>query len=131
MLTKITSQYEKGKTKEIKLLLLCIKAITGVLGASMLLTDKHPYITLVILCIGALMNEILNFIYEKGRSRILKFIALCIKSITGITGASMILTEQKPYFTLIVLCIGAIANEILNFITTEESIVDNINTPQP
>ena len=44
-----------------------------------------------------------------------KLIALCIKSVTAILGASAILSEQKPYISLGILCIGAIANEIINF----------------
>lgn len=58
--------------------------------------------------------------YEKGKSKKIKLIAICIKSVTGVLGASMILTEQRPYLTLTILCIGAVANEILNFISTEE-----------
>lgn len=44
-----------------------------------------------------------------------KLIALCVKSITAILGASAILSEQKPYITLGILCVGAVANEIINF----------------
>lgn len=62
MLDKITSNYEKGKSKKVKLIALCIKAITGVLGASMILTEQRPYLTLSILCLGAVANEILNFL---------------------------------------------------------------------
>lgn len=65
MLTKLTSSYEKGKSNKIKLMALCIKAITGVLGASMILTEQRPYITLTILCIGAVANEITNFISQE------------------------------------------------------------------
>lgn len=39
--------------------------------------------------------------------------ALIIKSVTGILGASLILTENHPYFTLTVLAIGAGINELL------------------
>lgn len=62
MLTKFTSKYERGKSKKIKLAALCIKTVTGILGASSILTEQHPYVSLTILCIGALANEILNFI---------------------------------------------------------------------
>lgn len=65
MLNKIISKYERGKSKKIKLMAVCIKAITGVLGASMILTQQHPYIILTILCIGAVTNEIINFIQEE------------------------------------------------------------------
>ncbi len=58
--------------------------------------------------------------YERGKSKRIKFFALMIKAVTGILGASMILTEQYPGWTLFVLCIGAAANETLNFIKDEE-----------
>lgn len=58
--------------------------------------------------------------YEKGKSKKVKLIAVCIKAVTGVLGASMILTEQRPYITLIILCIGAVANEITNFYSQEE-----------
>lgn len=61
MLDKLSARYEKGKSKKIKLIALCIKAVTGVLGASMILTQQRPYLTLLILCIGAIANEVLNF----------------------------------------------------------------------
>lgn len=62
MIGKVTSNYEKGKSKKIKLLALCIRAITGVLGASMIITKQHPYLTLTILSIGAAADEIIKFI---------------------------------------------------------------------
>lgn len=65
MLKQLTSKYERGKSKKIKLIALCIKAVTGVMGASMILTEQRPYITLTILCIGAVANEITNFISDE------------------------------------------------------------------
>lgn len=50
----------------------------------------------------------------------LKLTAMSIKAATGIIGGSMILTESKPYLTLGVLAIGAIANEIVIFIKEKE-----------
>lgn len=67
--------------------------------------------------------------YERGKSKRIKLIALCIKSVTGVLGASSILTEQRPYITLTILCVGAVANEILNFISSEEN--EEITPPQP
>ena len=51
----------------------------------------------------------------------LKLIGLIIKSVSGVIGGSMILTEAKPYFTLGVLAIGAAANEIVSFLKDKES----------
>ena len=70
MLDKLTSKYERGKSKRIKLIAVCIKAVTGVLGASMILTEQRPYVTLGILCVGAVANEILNFISSEEKEEI-------------------------------------------------------------
>lgn len=121
-ISTIISKYDHGNSNFLKLIAVCIKAVTGVLGASMILNQEQPYITLIVLCAGALANEILNFIATGQKSRKIKLIALCVKAVTGILGASMILTEQRPYLTLIILSIGAIANEVLNFISKEEQI---------
>lgn len=67
--------------------------------------------------------------YEKGKSKKVKFIAVCIKAVTGVLGASMILTEQRPYLTLIILCIGAVANEITNFYSQEEQDENSMAIP--
>lgn len=65
--------------------------------------------------------------YDRGKSKKIKLLALCIKSVTGVLGASMILTEQRPYLTLAILCAGAIANECLNFMSQEENNNNSTN----
>lgn len=67
--------------------------------------------------------------YQRGTPKKIKLLALCIKAVTGVLGASMILTEQRPYLTLGILCTGAIANEVLNFISSEENTPTNTNQP--
>lgn len=62
MLTNLASRYEKGKSKKIILIALCIKAITGVLGTSLILSQEHPYLAIGILSLGAAINEILSFL---------------------------------------------------------------------
>lgn len=49
-----------------------------------------------------------------------KLVGLIIKSVTGIIGGSLILTENHPYITLIVLSIGAAANEGVSFLKDKE-----------
>lgn len=51
----------------------------------------------------------------------LKLVGLCIKAASGIVGGSMILTEAKPYLTLSILAIGAVANEVVSFITEKQN----------
>ena len=43
------------------------------------------------------------------------FIAFAVKAVTGILGGSLVLTNQHPYLSLIVLGIGAVANEAIDF----------------
>lgn len=50
-----------SKNNKAKLIALCIKAVTGVIGASLVLEQNHPYVTLSVLAIGAIANEIINF----------------------------------------------------------------------
>lgn len=41
-----------------------IKAVSGVAGASLILTEHHPYMALIVLAIGAASNEYLIFYKE-------------------------------------------------------------------
>lgn len=50
-----------------------------------------------------------------------KLIGLIIKSITGVIGGSLILTETHPYLTLFILAIGAGANEWVSFLKDKEA----------
>lgn len=43
------------------------------------------------------------------------FVAFAVKALTGILGGSLILTNEHPYLSLIVLGVGAIANEAIDF----------------
>ncbi len=53
------------KLEKLKLTGLSIRAVTAVIGGSMILADTHPYTTLSVLAIGAVANEIVSFIKEK------------------------------------------------------------------
>ena len=59
--------------------------------------------------------------YEK-----FKLLGLIIKSISGVIGGSLILTESHPYWTLGILGLGAAANEVVSFFKDKEN---NINIP--
>jgi len=50
-----------NKPNSAKLIALCVKAVTGVVGASLVLEQNHPYLALIVLAIGAACNEIINF----------------------------------------------------------------------
>jgi len=51
--------------KNKKLTALIVKSITGVLGASLVLENNHPYITLGVLCLGAAANEYIIYNSDK------------------------------------------------------------------
>lgn len=58
-----------NKVDKLKLIGLCIKAISGVIGGSLILTEHRPYLTLTILAIGAAANEIVTFIKDKEHAK--------------------------------------------------------------
>jgi hypothetical protein len=57
---KILDDYGK-KPNKAKLVALCIKSVTAVIGGSLILEQNHPYITITVLALGAIANEIINF----------------------------------------------------------------------
>lgn len=59
-MTKIFNKLDK-----FELIALVIKAITGVVGGSLVLEQSHPYITLAVLAIGAGANEFVNLLQRK------------------------------------------------------------------
>ncbi len=57
--------FSLSKIEKLKLIGQCIRAATGVVGASLILTEGYPYLTLSILAVGAIANEVVSFIKEK------------------------------------------------------------------
>jgi hypothetical protein len=56
-------------SRRLLLIALVVKGVTGVVGASLILTENHPYISLAVLSLGAGVNEFLLFV-EKEKNRI-------------------------------------------------------------
>ncbi|HUV84537.1 MAG TPA: hypothetical protein VMV86_02450 [Methanosarcinales archaeon] len=54
----------------------------------------------------------------------LKFIGMIVKAAAGTLGAGAILSEEHPYFAIIVLAIGAMSNEALEFLKERERTPD-------
>ena len=48
-------------------------------------------------------------------TEIQKFVLQMIKVASGIAGVAVVLTEDHPYITVVILVIGAVANEALNY----------------
>lgn len=59
--TKTALEKYGVKNNTAKLIALCIKAATGIVGASLVLEQSHPYIALAVLATGAIANEVINF----------------------------------------------------------------------
>ncbi len=57
--------FSLSKVEKLKLTGLCIQAVTGVIGGSLILTEGYPYTTLAVLSIGAIANQVVSFIKEK------------------------------------------------------------------
>jgi hypothetical protein len=51
-----------------------------------------------------------------------------IKSVTGVVGGSLVLTNEHPYIAITVLSIGAISNEWVSFIKDKQ--VKNLQTKE-
>lgn len=49
----------------IKLIALCVKGITGVIGGSMIINQEHPYTTIAVLSAGVVANEFVQVIKDK------------------------------------------------------------------
>lgn len=60
------SRYDK-----LKLIGLSIEAFSGVVGASLIMSQKYPIITVIVLGIGAVANKIVSYMKEKEAKGIL------------------------------------------------------------
>lgn len=62
MIKQITERCDKSdKPTNIKVILLCVEAITGVIGSALILNQDHPYFALGTLAVGAAVSKIINF----------------------------------------------------------------------
>ena len=57
--------FSLSKIEKLKLIGLCIKAATGIIGGSLVLIEGYPYLATAILALGAVANEVVSFIKEK------------------------------------------------------------------
>lgn len=60
----------------------------------------------------------------KRYSKNLGFIAFAVKAITGIAGSALVLTENHPYITLLVLMAGALSIEAIDYFGLKKRIED-------
>ncbi len=63
--------FSLSRIEKLKLIGLCIKSVTAIAGGSLVLTEGHPYITLAVLSIGGVANEVVSFIKEKENQSLL------------------------------------------------------------
>lgn len=57
--------FSMSKLEKLKLIGLCIKGATGIIGGSLILVEGHPYASIAILALGGVANEVVSFIKEK------------------------------------------------------------------
>lgn len=57
--------FSLSKIEKLKLIGLCIKGATGIIGGSLIIVEGHPYLSLTVLALGAVANEVVSFIKEK------------------------------------------------------------------
>jgi len=57
--------FSLNKIEKLKLIGLCIKSVTAIAGGSLILVEGHPYLSLAILAVGGMANEVVSFIKEK------------------------------------------------------------------
>ena len=53
------------KLELLKLVGISIKSATAIIGGSLILVEGHPYLSIVILALGGVANEVVSFIKEK------------------------------------------------------------------
>ena len=63
---KYNKMFKFSKYDKFKLAGMLIKAVTGVVGGSLVLTEGHPYITLAVLALGAAADQFVTIVKEKG-----------------------------------------------------------------
>ncbi len=61
----IKKAFAISKIEKLKLIGICIKSATAIVGGSLILTERHPYLSVGILALGGVSNEIVSFIKEK------------------------------------------------------------------
>lgn len=54
-----------SKIEKLKLIGICIKSATAIVGGSLILVEGHPYLSIAILALGGVANEVVSFIKEK------------------------------------------------------------------
>lgn len=64
--------FSLSKVEKLKLIGLCIKSATGIIGGSLILIEGHPYASICILALGAVASEVVSFIKEKENEAITK-----------------------------------------------------------
>lgn len=63
--------FSLSRIEKLKLIGLCVKAATAIVGGSLILTEGHPYLSVAILALGGVANEIVSFIKEKENKQLL------------------------------------------------------------
>ncbi len=57
--------YGLTRIEKLKLIGLCVKSATAIIGGSLILSETHPYLSIAILALGGVSNEIVSFVKER------------------------------------------------------------------
>jgi len=57
--------FSLSKIEKLKLIGICIKSATAIVGGSLILVEGYPYLSIGILALGGVANEVVSFIKEK------------------------------------------------------------------
>lgn len=57
--------FSLSKIEKLKLIGLCIKSASAIIGGSLILVEGYPKLTIIILAVGGIANEIVVFIKDK------------------------------------------------------------------
>jgi hypothetical protein len=61
----MSSSEEFSRYDKLKLIGLSIEAFSGVIGASLIMSQKYPIITVIVLAVGAVANRVVSYMKEK------------------------------------------------------------------
>lgn len=64
--------FSLSRIEKLKLIGLCVKSVTAIAGGSLILVEGHPYLSVAILALGGVANEVVSFIKEKENKHIIE-----------------------------------------------------------
>lgn len=54
-----------NRIEKLTLISRCVKSVTAIIGGSLIISEGHPYITMTVLSIGGVANEVCSYLKDK------------------------------------------------------------------